>query len=146
MGYVILLWHSLSLPYTYFPSSIVSRRDSPVRGQIYLLKIASIYGNFTPIGGGGGKMAIFGYFLKIESVQKVIDYKLKMKKPTDRRHMQLTFYRSKYFKMPSFLSYNSSKDLVPNQGSVEILDPDRGHIMLSFPYKFLLTSIKKIKR
>ena len=58
------------------------------------------------------------------------------KKPTDRRHMQLTFYRSKYFKMPSFLSYNSSKDLVPNQGSVEILNPDRGHILLSFPYKF----------
>ena len=47
-------------------------------------------------------------------------------------------------KMPLFLSYNSSNDLVPNQGSVEILDPDRGHIMLSFPYKFLLTSIKKI--
>ena len=45
--------------------------------------------------------------------------------------------------MPLFLSYNSSKDLVPNQGSVEILDPVRGHIMLSFPYKFLLTSIKK---
>ena len=92
-------------------------------------------------------MAIFGYFLKFESVQKVIDYTLKMKKPTDRRHMQLTFYHSKYFKMPSFFSYtNSSKDLVPNQGSVEILDPNRGHIMLSFPYKFLLTSIKKIKR
>ena len=91
-------------------------------------------------------MAIFGYFLKIESVQKVINYKLKMKKPTDRRHMQLTFYRSKYFKMPSFLSCNFSKDMVPNQGSVEILDPDRGHIMLSLPYKFLLTSIKKIKR
>ena len=34
-------------------------------------------------------MAIFGYLLKIESVQKVIDYILKMKKPTDRRHMQL---------------------------------------------------------
>ena len=30
---------------------VCSRRDSPVRGQIYLLKIASIYGNFTPIGG-----------------------------------------------------------------------------------------------
>ena len=30
--------------------SSFSRRDSPVRGQIYLLKIASIYGNFTPIG------------------------------------------------------------------------------------------------
>ena len=45
--------------------------------------------------------------------------------------------------MPLFLSYNSSKDLVPNQGSVEILDPGQGHIMLSFPYKFLLTSIKK---
>ena len=40
--------------------------------------------------------------------------------------------------MPSFLSYNSSKDLVPNQGSVESLDPDRGHIMSSFPYKFQL--------
>ena len=39
--------------------------------------------------------------------------------------------------MPLFLSYNSSKDLVPTQGSVEILDPYRGHIMLSFPYKFL---------
>ena len=91
-------------------------------------------------------MAILGYFVKIESVQKVIGNTLKMKKPTDRRYMQLTFYRSKYFKMPSFLSYNSSKDLVPNQGSVEILDPDLGHIMLSFPNKFLLTSIKKIKR
>ena len=79
-------------------------------------------------GGGRGKMAIFGYFLKMESVQKVIDYTLKMKKPIDRRHMQLTFYCSKYFKMPSFLSYNSSKDLVPNQGSVEILNPDWGHI------------------
>ena len=45
--------------------------------------------------------------------------------------------------MPLFLSNNSSKDLVPNQGSVEILDPDRGQIMLSFPCKFLLTSIKK---
>ena len=91
-------------------------------------------------------MAIFGYFIKFESVQKVIDYTLKMKKPTGIRHMQLTFYRSKYFKMPSFLSYSSSKDLVPNQGSVEILDPGRGHTTLSFPYKFLLTSIKKIKR
>ena len=47
--------------------------------------------------------------------------------------------------MASFLGYNSSKDLVPNQGSVEILDPDRGRIMLSFPYKFLLTSIKRSK-
>ena len=80
-------------------------------------------------------MAIFGYFLKMESVQKVIDYTLKMKKPTDRRHMQLTFYRSKYFKMPSFLSYYSSKDLVPNQGSVEILNSDQGHILLSFPFQ-----------
>ena len=52
-------------------------------------------------------MAIFGYFLKIESVQKVIDYTLKIKKPTDRRYLQLNFYRLKYFKMPSFLSYNS---------------------------------------
>ena len=75
-----------------------------------------------------------------------MDYTLKMKRPTDRRHRHLTFYRSNFFKMPLFLSYNSSKDLVPNQGSVEILNPDRGHIMLSFPYKFLLTSIKKIKR
>ena len=69
-----------------------------------------------------------------------------MKKPTDRRHRHLTFYRSKFFKMPLFLSYNSSNDLVPNKGSVEILDPDRGHIMLSFPFKFLLTSIKKDKK
>ena len=75
-----------------------------------------------------------------------MDYTLKMKKPTDRRHRHLTFYRSNVFKMPLFLSYNSSKDLVPNQDSVEILDPDRGHIMLSFPYKLLLTSFKKIKR
>ena len=75
-----------------------------------------------------------------------MDYMLKMKKPTERRHRHLTFYCSKSFKMPLFLSYNSSKDLIPNQGSVEILDPDRGHIMLSLPYKFLLTSIKKIKR
>ena len=75
-----------------------------------------------------------------------MDYTLKMKKPTDRRHRHLTFNRSKFFKMPFFLSYDSSKDLFSNQGSVEILDPDRGHIMLSFPYKFLLTSIKKIKR
>ena len=75
-----------------------------------------------------------------------MDYTLKMKKPTYRRHRHLTFYRSKFFKMPLFLSFDSSKDLVPNQGSVEILDPDRGHIMLSFPHKFLLTSINKIKR
>ena len=74
-----------------------------------------------------------------------MDYTLKMKKPTDRRHRHLTFYRLKFFKMPLFLSYNSSKDLVPNQGSVEILDPDRCHIMLSFPYKFLLTSIIRSK-
>ena len=65
---------------------------------------------------------------------------------TDRRHRHLTFYRSNFFKMPLFLSYNSSKELVPSQGSVEILDPDRGHIMLSFPYKFILTSIKTFKR
>ena len=75
-----------------------------------------------------------------------MDYMLKMKKPTDKRHRHLTFHRSKFFQMPLFLSYNSSKDLVPNQGSVEILDTDRGHIMLSFPYKLLLTSIKKFKR
>ena len=54
-----------------------------------------------------------------------MDYTLNMKKPTDRRHRHLSFYRSKFFKMPLFLSYNSSKDLLPNQGSVEILDPDR---------------------
>ena len=71
-----------------------------------------------------------------------MDFTLKMKKPTDRRHRHLTFYRS-FFKVPLFLSY--SKDLVPNQGSVEILDPDRGHIMLSSPYKFLLTSVKRSK-
>ena len=75
-----------------------------------------------------------------------MDYRLKIKKPNDRRHKHLTFYHSKFFKVPLFLSYNSSKDLVPNPGSVEILDPDPRHIMLSFPYKFLLTSIKKIKR
>ena len=63
-----------------------------------------------------------------------MDYTLKNKKPTDRRHRHPTFYRSEFFKMHLFLSYNSSTDLVPNQGSVEILDPDRGHIMLSFPY------------
>ena len=74
-----------------------------------------------------------------------MDYTLKMKNLTDRRQRHLTFYRSNFLKMTLFLSYNSSKDLVPNQGSVEILVPDRGHIMLSFPYKFLLTSIKKIK-
>ena len=75
-----------------------------------------------------------------------MDYTLKIKKPTDRRHKHQTFYRSKFFKVPLFLSYNSSKDLVPNPGSVEIVDPDPRHIMLSFPYRFLLTSIKKIKR
>ena len=75
----------------------------------------------------------------------VMDYTLKMNRPTDRRHRHLTFYRSKFFKMPLFLSYYSSKDLVPNQGSVEILHPDRGHIVLSSPYKFLLTSIKRSK-
>ena len=48
--------------------------------------------------------------------------------------------------MPLFLSYTASKDLVLNQGSVEILETDWGHIMLSFPYKFLLTSIKKDKK
>ena len=41
--------------------NVNSRRYFPVRGQIYLLIIASIYGNFTPIG-GGGKIAILGYF------------------------------------------------------------------------------------
>ena len=42
--------------------SLISKRYSPVRGQIYLLKIASIYCNFTLI--GGCKMAILGYFLE----------------------------------------------------------------------------------
>ena len=59
--------------------------------------------------------------------------------------LHVTFYRSEYFKMPSFLSYNSSKDLVPNQGSVVILDPDLGHIMLSFPYKFLLDIFNSLR-
>ena len=68
-----------------------------------------------------------------------MDYMLKMKYPTDRRHRHLNFYRSKLFKMPLFFfSYNSSKDLFSNQGSVEILDHDRGHIMLSFPYKIII--------
>ena len=75
-----------------------------------------------------------------------MDYTLRMIKPTYRRHRHLSFYPSKKFKMPLFLNYNPSKALVPNQGSVEILDLDRGHIMLSFPYKFLLTRIKKIKK
>ena len=45
-----------------FRSSIhISRRYSPVRGQIYLLKIASIYGNFTPI---GTLNVYFGVFLE----------------------------------------------------------------------------------
>ena len=66
-----------------------------------------------------------------------MDYTLKMKKPSDRRHRHLTFYRSTFFKMPLFLSYNSSKDLVPNQGSVEILDPDWGHIRLG-SYNFVI--------
>ena len=50
--------------YGEFYGTLNSRRYSPVRGVIYLLKITSIYGNFTPIGGGGGggKMVIFGYF------------------------------------------------------------------------------------
>ena len=75
-----------------------------------------------------------------------MDFTLNMKKPTDRKQRHLTFYRSIFIKMPLSLSYNSSKDLVLNQSSVEILDPNWGHIMLSFPYKFLLTSIKKSKR
>ena len=33
---------------------IYSKRYSPVQGQIYLLKIASIYGNFTHNRWGGG--------------------------------------------------------------------------------------------
>ena len=37
------------------------RRYSLARGQIYLLRIASIYGNFTPI---GGIMDILGVFLE----------------------------------------------------------------------------------
>ena len=61
---------------------------------------------------------MFRYFKKIESVQKVMDYTLKVKKPTDRQHRHLTFYRLNFFKMPLFLSYNSSNDLVPNQGSI----------------------------
>ena len=44
-------------------------------------------------------MVIFRYFKKIESVQKVMDYTLKVKKPTDRQHRLLTFYRLKFFEM-----------------------------------------------
>ena len=62
-----------------------------------------------------------------------MDYMLKIIMPTDRRHRHLTFYCSKFFKMPLFLSYNSSKDLVPNQVSVEILDPDRGSYNVVLP-------------
>ena len=29
MGYVILLWHSLSLPYNYFDGNLVSKQNSP---------------------------------------------------------------------------------------------------------------------
>ena len=56
-----------------------------------------------------------------------MDYTLKMKKPTERRHIHLTFYHLEFFKILLSLSYNS-KDLVPDQGSFEILIPDRGHI------------------
>ena len=95
----------------------------------------------------GGEIAIFGcFFGGIESVRGVIDYALRVGRPADGGLMQLTFYRSGCFEMPSFLSCGSSRDLVPNRGSVGVLDPGRGNIMLSFPYKFLLTSIKKIKR
>ena len=51
--------------------SINSRRDSPVRGQIYLLKIASIYGNFTPIG-GGVKWLFLGIFLKLSLCKRLL--------------------------------------------------------------------------
>ena len=61
-----------------------------------------------------------------------MDYTLKMKKSTERRLIHLTFYCSEFFKMLLFLSYDSPKYLVLNQGSFEILVPDRGHIMLSF--------------
>ena len=70
-----------------------------------------------------------------------MDYTLKLKNPSERRHIHLTFYRSEFFKMPLFLSYNSSKDLVPDQGSFEILVPNQGHIKLSFPYYLLLAGI-----
>ena len=90
----------------------------------------------------GVKLLFLGvFFLEIGSVRGVIDCAQRVREPADGGHMQLTFYRSGCFEMPSFLSCSSSKDLVPSQGSVEILDPDRGYIMLSFPYKFLLTSI-----
>ena len=74
---------------------INSRRDSPDRGQIYLLKIASIYmyDNFTPI---GSKMAILGVFLKIGPVQEVIKYSFKVRKSVKRRLIYLTFYRSEF--------------------------------------------------
>ena len=40
-----------SMPMAKTDAASVSRRYSPVRDQIYLLIIASIYGIFTPIGG-----------------------------------------------------------------------------------------------
>ena len=85
----------------------------------------------SPRSGGGN--GYFWVFLENRVCAKGYGLYAKKKKPTDRRHRHLTFYRSEFFKMPLFLSYNSSKDLVPNQGSVEILDPNRSHIMLSFP-------------
>ena len=53
-------FHTRYSPYL-FQVHIFSTRDSPVRGQVDLLKIDSVYGHFTPIG-GGGKMVILGYF------------------------------------------------------------------------------------
>ena len=50
-------------------AAIISRRDSPVRGQIYLLKIASIYGHFTPI--GGVKWLFLGIFRKLSLCKRL---------------------------------------------------------------------------
>ena len=54
---------------------INSRRYSPVGGQIYLLKIASLYGNFTPI--GALNVFFFGIFRKFGLCKKLSDIILK---------------------------------------------------------------------
>ena len=54
-------------------------------------------------------------------MQKVRDYTLKMKKPTDRGHRHLTFYRSNFFKMPLFFYLTV---YLPIR-----LNPRRGHQM-----------------
>ena len=56
---------------------INSRRNSPVQGQIYLLKIAYIYGNFTPIGDRDLKRLFWGIFRKLGLCKKLSDILLK---------------------------------------------------------------------